>query len=216
MNNTEKLKGIGGWLGLYIFFGFMSVLSLPVVIFVPTAVIIPNAILTIGNAIACYLLLKKNSNAVKFVRIVLLARMSLSAIHSLFYLANFMRTLFSGGNYYELILNIAITSGSVFSAWIWFMYFRKSVRVKLTFPEALSPEPSNQSMRLWNWVGGIVILIYLPFSVYAQVLKIQIKPIMRESIGENGKMVLSDILKNPRKGTALQKEALQKLWESKH
>ena len=44
MNNTEKLKGIGGWLGLYIFFGFMSVLSLPVVIFVPTAVIIPNAI----------------------------------------------------------------------------------------------------------------------------------------------------------------------------
>ena len=79
MKDMEKLKGIGGWLGLYIFSGFLSLLAIPLLFyFLPTFDTAPRMIFAVFagcNTIACYLLLKKQRNAIKVVRFVLWARM---------------------------------------------------------------------------------------------------------------------------------------------
>ncbi len=212
MNDAEKLKGTGGWLGLYILLGFLDLISVPVICLFPTVETVSRAVLIICNAIACFLLIKKNSNAVKWTRLFLWSQMGVDAAFFLFHAPDFLWTWSSGRNYYEAFFAIRGTLGGIFSAWIWLSYFEKSERVKLNFPDSLLPAPSNQSVRLWNWVGVIVILIYLPLTVYGQVLKAQIKPIIRESIKKGGTSVGS-LLRNP---LALQKEALRKLWESKH
>lgn len=213
VSNEEKLKGIGGWLGLYIFFGFFNLIAVSFIFFEPSVDIILGGILLVLNAVACFMLIKKNRDAVKWIRRILLATMSFDAAFLIFHLTNFTWMLFSGRNYYEHVFRIANASSGITFALIWFMYFGKSVRVKVTFPDELPFESSNQLMRLLNRAGWIVVFIYLSFSFYSLVLKSQMRPIMRESFLKNGSMSGSDIFKNSR---MLQKEFLRKLWDLKH
>lgn len=217
--NVKKIEGVGGWLVLYIVLGFLGVLKiiLSMAVFGLSVFLrFPDffyVVLGIWNAMICFLLLKKHFLALKMVFLLLLTKMLFVALYSLIASAPLLAKLFSGGNYYPDIIDIARASGGFLMPWLWFLYFRKSRRIKATFTETFLFLSNERNAKLINAVGSGVVVISVLTSVYAVIIENQARPFLYSAMKEHNIGVLNR--SDYRKVAIAKKDALQRLWESK-
>ncbi|OQA51179.1 MAG: hypothetical protein BWY44_01220 [Candidatus Omnitrophica bacterium ADurb.Bin292] len=186
MEEAEKIepRGIGGWLGLYVYLGIIGgivgffVVVMSFIVPLTPQPIFQNIIYLITSILdiwICFRILKLKANAIHYARIYLIAQLILWGLLSAVALVAFLFSLLAGKNYLRPGLEMDSLFGEALSSWIWLMYFIKSVRVRNTFPDKFEWRLSKRFSNIMDWLGAFLIVAALGSFTYAQYIKNQIK-----------------------------------------